>query len=317
MKISIIIPVYNAEKYLNRCLDSILKQTYKNIEIILVDDGSKDSSPQICDEYAKLDNRIIVIHKENSGVSEARNSGLDVSSGDYVAFVDSDDYVEENFIQDMLKPNFDLIVSGYKDINCVVNQSKCVKIVNKEYHNNSKEFYIDAFINECFNSVWNKLYSKKLIKDLRFDKNFQIGEDAIFNLQAILKAEHIIAIDKVNYNYMNYQNMNSICRTEKVEKKLKSFINQVQLVKKLMNDDVDSLVCNKFINFLFYDLRHYIKTSTDSKLNKLKIIKEFKNNNDVRDFVINSKSNNFKEKIVKVLMKIRSCKLFFVICKIF
>ena len=96
-KISVIIPVYNVEKYLKRCLDSVINQTYKNLEIILVDDGSTDNSGKICDEYAKNDKRIIVIHKENGGVSVARNIGLDICTGDYVNFIDSDDWIDLKF----------------------------------------------------------------------------------------------------------------------------------------------------------------------------------------------------------------------------
>ncbi|HJA50079.1 MAG TPA: glycosyltransferase, partial [Candidatus Fusicatenibacter intestinipullorum] len=93
VKISVIIPVYNVEKYLKRCLDSVINQTYKNLEIILIDDGSTDNSGKICDEYAQKDERIIVIHKENGGVSSARNKGLDICIGDYISFIDSDDWI--------------------------------------------------------------------------------------------------------------------------------------------------------------------------------------------------------------------------------
>ena len=101
-KVSIIVPIYNVEKYLSKCIESILSQTYKNIEIILVDDGSPDNSPQICDEYAKKDDRIIVIHKANGGVSSARNAGIDIATGKYIGFVDPDDYIENNMYELMV-----------------------------------------------------------------------------------------------------------------------------------------------------------------------------------------------------------------------
>ena len=97
--ISVIVPVYNVEKYLNKCIDSIINQTYKNLEIILVDDGSQDSSGKICDEYTKKDNRIKVIHKENGGVSSARNIGLNNATGEWIAFIDADDWVDEEYLQ--------------------------------------------------------------------------------------------------------------------------------------------------------------------------------------------------------------------------
>lgn len=114
-RISIIVPVYNAESYLKRCLDSIINQTYKNIEIILIDDGSTDKSGMICDEYKSHDDRIIVIHKANSGVSSARNSGLDIAGGEYIAFIDSDDYVPKNYLEMLLNDMTDeteMVVCG-------------------------------------------------------------------------------------------------------------------------------------------------------------------------------------------------------------
>lgn len=116
-KISIIVPIYNVEKYLQKCVDSILCQTYKNLEIILVNDGSPDNCPAICDEYAKKDKRIKVIHKQNGGVSSARNAGLDVATGKYVQFVDSDDWVEPEYSKTMInlieENNCDLGICGY------------------------------------------------------------------------------------------------------------------------------------------------------------------------------------------------------------
>ena len=110
--ITVIVPVYNVEKYLTRCVDSIINQTYKNLEIILVDDGSTDSSPAICDNYAKKDSRINVIHKQNNGASSARNAALDIASGDYIGFVDSDDYIN----RDMYASLFDSIVDSGSDM---------------------------------------------------------------------------------------------------------------------------------------------------------------------------------------------------------
>ena len=101
--ISVIIPVYKVEKYLNKCVDSVLNQTYKNLEIILVDDGSPDKCPEICDEYAKKDDRIKIIHKQNGGLSDARNVGIEKSTGEYITFIDSDDYVDSNYIEQLYK----------------------------------------------------------------------------------------------------------------------------------------------------------------------------------------------------------------------
>ena len=117
--ISIIIPVYNVEKYLNKCLNSVIEQTYKNIEVILIDDGSTDNSGKICDEYAKNDIRIKIIHQQNGGVSTARNNGLEHATGKYITFVDSDDYIEKEMIETMakkiMKKNADIVICGVTD----------------------------------------------------------------------------------------------------------------------------------------------------------------------------------------------------------
>ena len=119
-KISVIVPVYNVEKYLDKCVESIVNQTYKNLEIILVDDGSTDSCPEICDEWAKKDNRIKVIHKPNGGLSSARNAGMDSMTGSYIQFVDSDDYIKSNMIEVMygniIKGDYDVCVCNYSFI---------------------------------------------------------------------------------------------------------------------------------------------------------------------------------------------------------
>ena len=132
--ISIIIPVYNVEKYLAKCLDSVLNQTYKNLEIILVDDGSKDNSGAICDEYAKRDNRIIVVHQKNSGVSKARNLGMSMATGDYIGFIDSDDTIEANMYEVLLK---NAIESGAEISYCGLKQ---IQLDGKiDYSNNTLE----------------------------------------------------------------------------------------------------------------------------------------------------------------------------------
>ena len=115
--ISVIVPIYNVEKYLDRCLKSIINQTYKNLEIILIDDGSPDNCGTICDEYAKKDNRIKVVHKDNGGLVKARNTGLDIATGEYISFIDPDDWIELNMYEEMIKiadeTNTDIVRCGY------------------------------------------------------------------------------------------------------------------------------------------------------------------------------------------------------------
>ena len=204
--ISVIVPIYKVEDYLEQCIDSIVNQTYKNLEIILVDDGSPDRCPQICDEYAQKDNRIIVIHKENGGLSSARNAGLDIASGDYVEFVDSDDYLVDTMCQDLLKAAesqmadvvvCDVYVSKREKLETYsLNSNKITTIQNIEnvfLHFIKPQPYIRF-------EVWNKLFKKEVIDNIRFVEG-QIYEDLYFDREVFSKQLNVVHIEKALYVY--------------------------------------------------------------------------------------------------------------------
>lgn len=200
--ISVIVPVYNVEKYLRQCLDSIINQTYRNLEIILVDDGSTDSSGIICDEYAQIDARIKVIHKENGGLSSARNAGLDVciSGGDYVAFVDSDDWLEldmyERLYETSKKYNADIVASKiyleYKNKTGFLNERYWPqKVVTIDEFNKMRLFKDVCYQRLYYTTVCNKLYNSQIFKKLRFPH--YLYED-VFVILDILRAASVIAL---------------------------------------------------------------------------------------------------------------------------
>ncbi len=202
--ISIIVPIYKVEKYINECIESIINQSYKNIEIILVDDGSPDNCGKICDEYAKTDNRIIVVHKENGGLSDARNAGLDIAKGKYVAFVDSDDYIDNKYIELLYKT---IVKNNVRISQCGVNKfrnngkviekigykEKCIK-TNKQM---LKEMHEANWENVV---VWNKMYLSELFKDIRFPKG-KIHEDEYTTYKILYKTDKIAIVDEYLYNY--------------------------------------------------------------------------------------------------------------------
>ena len=204
-KVSIIVPIYNVEKYLSKCIESILSQTYKNIEIILVDDGSPDNSPQICDEYAKKDDRIIVIHKANGGVSSARNAGLDIATGKYIGFVDPDDYIMNDIgeiINILGKSNYDIAISGYNRVDEDGNILKEVKwkqcIINEyEIIKNIFDYRKGLGIRP---SVWNKIFTKKSIGELKFREDLHISEDLEFLVRYLSTPKLGILIPDIYYN---------------------------------------------------------------------------------------------------------------------
>ncbi len=211
-KVSIIIPVYNVEKYIKKCVESICAQTHQNIEILLIDDGSTDSSGIICDELKATDSRIIVIHKENNGVSSARNTGLEIMSGDYFTFVDSDDTVATDFIKTML----DAIVAFNADISTC-----CHKRIELDNTENTVKFIDDAtklpvvktgiesitdmfYGKTCSASSGSKLYSSKMFNALRFQKLI-MGEDTLFVYNAFTQANNIVHTDKPLYYYIQQE----------------------------------------------------------------------------------------------------------------
>ncbi|MGR1373061.1 glycosyltransferase family 2 protein, partial [Streptococcus agalactiae] len=202
-KVTVIIPIYNSEAYLKECVQSVLQQTHPLIEVILIDDGSTDNSGEICDNLSQEDNRILVFHKKNGGVSSARNLGLDKSTGEFITFVDSDDFVAPNMIEIMLKnlitENADIAEVDFDISNERDYRKKKRRNFYKVFKNNNslKEFLSG---NRVENIVCTKLYKKSIIGNLRFDENLKIGEDLLFNCK-LLCQEHRIVVDTTSSLY--------------------------------------------------------------------------------------------------------------------
>ena len=194
-KVSVIVPVFNVEKYLRQCLDSILQQTYQNLEIIIINDGSTDGSDAICREYAGKDSRISYFAKENTGISDTRNVGIRQATGEYVTFVDSDDWVEHTYVEelhDKLKAyDADIAITNYYLFN-EADSLFYFYITDEDYYEQvySPAQLIEGLYETKFNksfaliSAWGKLYKRTLFEDLLFPKG-QIGEDGFFNLKAL------------------------------------------------------------------------------------------------------------------------------------
>ena len=202
--ISIIVPIYNVEKYLNKCIESIVNQTYENIEIILIDDGSNDNSGIICDEYAKKDNRIIVVHKENGGVSSARNKGLKIAKGEWISFVDADDWIEQTFCQTLLnkvtQEQADIALCGYNRI--TDNRIEKINANNQEVFLNSNEYLVKSLNPQTgFGFCHMKLIKKEVLKSISFNERIEVGEDALFNIQLSTYIKKAVFLKQPLYNY--------------------------------------------------------------------------------------------------------------------
>lgn len=205
-KISIIVPVYNTEKYLSKSINSLINQTLKDIEIILVNDGSTDGSRNICEEFERKDNRIKLINKENGGQGSARNRGLEVAKGDYIAFIDSDDYINPEMYEKMYnsikKYNCDVVVC---QVNMVDEDGNILSSkINKSKHGNieSGEQAIKRYLKYGRWSPWDKLYKREVMKDVKFLENRTCAEDHAVIIPILKNVNKMVTIDDYLYNYL-------------------------------------------------------------------------------------------------------------------
>ena len=285
MELSIIVPVYKVEKQLERCIRSILNQSFTNFELILVDDGSPDKCGEICDEYEKKDKRIKVIHKKNGGLSDARNAGLNIAKGKYIGFVDSDDIIHSEMYERMYncitKYNVDIVQCKFRKFKSIedINKFSNIKDANIEYYT-SKEAIIDMIDNNKINvNTWNKLYKRELFENERFPKG-KIHEDEFLTYKLIYKSNKIAYINEELYYY--YQNDNGI-------------MNGSNLIKRL--DRIEALEerSNFFLKNGDKDLYNKSNTALFFALNKLYFI--FKRNKQLRKE--EQYINLLKDKIIK------------------
>ena len=270
----LIVPVYNSEEYLKQCIDSILRQTYKNIEIILVNDGSQDRSEDICREYVDCDNRVVYVKQSNNGVSSARNQGIKKSSGKYIAFVDSDDCLTEDAIEILYtaqtKCNADLVIAAY--IRKYATNNICLHIDNNIILEESIPLYFaDHFLEAIASSVWGKLYKRNKIYNL-FDENLTMGEDLLFNLEYIKSVQSVSSIDKCIYVY-NCANTNSLVTNYKTNYFAQDIIVCSKWVGWL---EECGLADTQFVNIYYKVCQNYfasILTAAQSKNNYINVVK--------------------------------------------
>lgn len=208
--VSVIVPIYNGESYIDDCMKCLLKQTHQNVEFILVNDGSKDHTKEMCDQYAKVDDRIHVIHQQNKGLSGARNAGIAAATGKYVYFFDVDDKISEKLVEDNYRlakeQDADLVMFGFRYFN--VDENRFVeRPLSKDFIGNDQEFFeqclVDTIDHEVFNAPWNKMIKRSLFQDesLCFDSNYPIYEDIIFASLLLQKTKKIVVNKQIYYDY--------------------------------------------------------------------------------------------------------------------
>lgn len=298
-KVSVIVPIYKVEKYLRKCIDSLISQSYKNLEIILVDDGSPDNCGIICDEYSKLDERIKVIHKKNGGLSDARNAGLKVVTGEFIIFVDSDDYVSNDYIEYM----YNLILKTKADIGIVMELKfngnvKIPRVKEKIKIYDSCEGLISMLYQKEFsNGVNSKIYSRKIIDGIEFPVG-EIYEDLGTIYKYFLKAKKIVFSNLPKYYYL--QRNDSIMGSS-FKKQDMDYIYQAEKLRKdveILNDDiVNKAAISRYISANFSVL---LKIKRNKKYNNIR--KEILDNiKKYRLKVLMDKNARLKNKIALLL----------------
>lgn len=255
IKVSIIVPVYNAEKYIDRCIKSIIEQTYKNVEIILINDGSKDSSLSILRDFEKKDSRITLIDQSNKGPSASRNIGIEKSTGDYIAFIDADDNIELNYIEKMVeyayRLNTDMVVCNYKEVRIEGDiSSNIFTFINDGEAYNCDLKCIGEVLCGRGGLVWGKLLKSSAIKEnnIKFDDNISMCEDLLFSLEFIKNTKRLSRINDYLYIHNKY-NDESI--TAKYNKEL--FNEQVKVQRELEQFVDDNNFNNSYIDNLLYE----------------------------------------------------------------
>ncbi len=322
--ISIVIPVYNVEKYLERCIKSILSQTFEKFELILINDGSKDRSGKICEAYAKKDIRIRVVHKKNEGVSVARNLGIDLSRGEYIGFVDSDDYIENDMYEVLYKlieeNNADLSACGHSTIN----DKEKKAIYSNEFISCDKKTALKLFAEmKIFRwSCWDKLYKKSSLGEIRFPK-ISHGEDTIFLLNFFQNNNKFVGVENPKYNYIKI-NPNSVTSEKFSEKKLDLLIYFKELYAVMYKNNLDSLgekAEGKYYQVLLsyysrcgkFKINNYLKHQSEIYQEIKKNYQKIKNNN----YINNAVKINIALFIIfpKLVSTINNCYLSYKDCK--
>ena len=277
--ISVIMPVYKTEEsHLRKAIESVINQSYRKLEIVLVDDGSPDQCGAICDAYAGTDNRIRVIHKKNGGVSSARNCGLETVTGDYIFFVDSDDTLKGNAIEVLFaivqKTNADIVICSCKhvkeknDDNAIYDGAyQCLKTVESAEAIKNLSYNIHVFDELEPTAVWGKLYKKSAVQNLRFNEKMNVGEDFVFNYFAICKAKVVTYcnLKLYNYNFVETSLMNNKIYSPKL---MRSFEELVKFAESQKNSEYFDEVIVRSVNVAF---TIYLKTPEKQSIEKNEI----------------------------------------------
>lgn len=311
IKISIIMPVYNKELYLRNTIEAILKQEYENFELIIVNDGSTDSSKNICDEYAKKDSRVKVYHIENGGVSNARNIGIGHATGDYIQFIDGDDCINEGvfneYISILNKEKYDIIFSAY---NKVDHEGNILKTIDLNYSGcTNKEEILDEFVKNQVDTGYYGWISNKLIKldtikkhNLKFDEKITLAEDLDFFLDVYKYSDKYYFSHKISFNYLQEAQNSSILLYDNLDYYIQLLIN-MKMKEFIIDSGVyceknKSILDQRILDYIYYTV-FYAKLDRQNIKNKVENI--YQNESIIKS--LNNKSNLSFKNIIIILIE--------------
>lgn len=312
MKYSVIIPVYNVEKYINRCLKSVISQNYDDLEIIVIDNGSTDRSGSICDSYSNEYANISVYHIENHGVGSARNFGLSKARGEFIYFVDSDDYLVGNLFaefEDKLAPDLDLLVFSYynsfeQDMTERNRTKKSLPYSGSYDKYSFTKIFKDLFLSDMLYTVWNKFYRRAFLieNNISFEK-YELGEDVRFNLNVYRNVTKVYLSQESYYVYVIGRIGSAMSGYN--SKRLQYQLQELKLVDSLLKDwHIDSSNLDNTVKArILMSNIHNISKQKLPVINKVKLVKEICKNKDMADFIRNDSS--LLNPLIKMLLKCR------------
>lgn len=295
-KVSVLIPIYNAEKYLTRCISSVIEQSYTNIEIILVDDGSKDKSLSICKRLSQRDNRIRFIKQENSGVSSARNKAIENATGEFITFLDADDSLGKDYIKKLIEQHENYVLT------------RCRNDSIKENILSQKSYVEKIASGEIKGVCWGYLFERKILNELRFDENTSYMEDTIFIIQYILRIKKVRIVNDAIYNY--YKNNDSLTqKSSDVSKRIHGYSYSIDEIEKILKNtdyNYDILLNKRKIKLFESEI-----AKIQSKQQLIEVLNE-------TDFAttVNTNDVNFIYKIIIYLIKKKKTQVLFLYIKL-
>lgn len=316
--VSIIIPAYNAEKILPKCLDSILSQTYRSYEVILINDGSKDRTGEIADSYAAKESRIKVIHKANGGVSSARNEGLKIASGEWITFIDSDDWVEPRFLESFFNGRTaDLIVGGYNTVGCHEVREASYGTEYAETDGELAELLKSHVTDMTFLCPWAKLFRNTILKEssMMFDINMKIGEDTAFVWEYLNKCTSIALCSGQNYNYYTEASDFKYAIDKDVALyTIQRLLKPLESLGREYNWDI-SEAKDYIITYYTWLYKLYVKSRYT--INDISRLSKFFYNDWIKDYFTRNRTKSTDRMLVYVLLKLRLMPILFVVIKLY